>query len=100
MGSKQNCWDFKGCGRQPGGGKVEHLGECPAATDARGNGVHGGTNCGRVCWGVAGTLCGGEVQGTFAAKLGNCLRCDFYQQVSEAEGPGLASLSELHELLA
>ncbi|MDH3390750.1 MAG: hypothetical protein OEL85_03000 [Desulfobulbaceae bacterium] len=27
---------------------------------------------------VAGTLCGGEVQGTFALKLGNCQKCEFY----------------------
>ena len=28
---------------------------------------------------VAGTLCGGKVQGTFALKLGNCQKCDFYK---------------------
>jgi hypothetical protein len=34
---------------------------------------------------VAGTLCKGEVQGTFARKLGNCLACPFYIQVEQEE---------------
>jgi hypothetical protein len=32
---------------------------------------------GRPCWAVAGTFCDGEVQGTFAKKLINCMDCDF-----------------------
>lgn len=31
------------------------------------------------CWLLAGTYCGGEVQGRFAQKLGDCTRCDVYQ---------------------
>jgi len=27
---KLNCWEFKKCGRQPGGPKVAELGVCPA----------------------------------------------------------------------
>jgi hypothetical protein len=100
MASKPNCWEFKSCGRQPGGRNVHDLGVCVAATDARADGVHGGKNCGRACWALAGTLCGGEVQGTFASKLGNCLRCDFYHQVAQAEGQSLSSPIALHELLA
>jgi hypothetical protein len=49
--------------------------------------VHEGVNAGRACWIVAGTLCKGEVQGTFAQKFKNCRECDFYISVREEEGP-------------
>ena len=84
---KLNCWEFKKCGREPGGAKVHELGVCPAATEERLEGVHGGNKAGRACWIVAGTFCKGETQGTFAQKYGNCIRCDFYQMVKEEEGP-------------
>jgi diguanylate cyclase (GGDEF)-like protein len=32
------------------------------------------------CWLVAGTFCGGEIQGRFAQKLGNCAECDVYRK--------------------
>lgn len=84
---KENCWAFKGCGRERGGFRVAEWGVCPAATTAPMHGVHGGTNGGRACWVVAGTLCGGEVQGDFARKESNCLECDFYASVRAQEGP-------------
>ena len=54
-----NCWEFKRCNKES---------SCPAFP-----------NHGRHCARVAGTLCGGKVQGTFARKLANCMECDFYQ---------------------
>lgn len=83
---KLNCWEFKNCGRQPGGKKTEDLGVCPAAIDERLHGVHGGKNAGRACWVLAGTMCGGLVQGTFAQKYKNCEVCDFYREVKKEEG--------------
>jgi hypothetical protein len=82
---KRNCWEFKNCGREPGGKKVLELGICPAATEGKLDGVHGGRRGGRACWVVAGTYCKGEVQGTFAAKFGNCRECEFYQLVQREE---------------
>lgn len=91
MASKQNCWEFKNCGRQPGGAKAVELGVCPASTtDCRG--LNGGTNSGRQCWAIAGTLCGGKVQGTFAQKMTNCMACPFFLQVKTEEGPGFKIL--------
>jgi hypothetical protein len=84
---KQNCWEFKGCGRNPGGVHVGHLGICPTAQEHRLNGVHGGENAGRACWIVAGTMCGGRVQGTFAQKYKHCELCDFFWAVKAEEGP-------------
>ena len=78
---KLNCWEFKGCEREPGGKKTGELGVCPAATRKKLNGLHGGKNSGRACWLVAGTMCGGEVQGTFAQKYGDCEKCDFFKSV-------------------
>jgi len=82
---KKNCWEFKGCGREPGGKNSSALGVCPATTDDRLNGVHEGKNGGRTCWMIAGTLCGGKVQGTFGMKYKNCEVCDFYQKIREEE---------------
>jgi hypothetical protein len=85
-----NCWDVKKCGRQPGGAKVAELGVCPAAVEQRLNGANSGKNGGRACWAIAGTLCGGKVQGSFAAKLANCTACEFFQTVQREE-PNLLS---------
>jgi hypothetical protein len=79
---KINCWDFMNCGK----GRDAGDGVCPAAKEARLDGIHGGKNAGRACWVVAGTFCDGEVQGTFAKKCVNCTECDFYKAVQEDEG--------------
>ncbi|HEY4759920.1 MAG TPA: GGDEF domain-containing protein [Thermoguttaceae bacterium] len=31
------------------------------------------------CWQIAGTYCGGKVQGEFVEKYGNCKKCDIYR---------------------
>ena len=96
---KQNCWEFKNCGREPGGSKTKELGVCTAATEARLNGVNSGYNSGRACWSVAGTLCGGKTQGTYAQKLFACLDCDFYKTTVYEEGLDHVSLGEMLEKL-
>ncbi len=82
---KLNCWEFNECGREPGGAKKD-LGICPAAIDRRLHGVHDGKMAGRACWVVAGTMCGGTEQGTFAKKYHNCEKCNFYKIVRMEEG--------------
>jgi hypothetical protein len=84
---KLNCWESKECGRQPGGKEAPELGICPAAVEKKLDGLHGGKNAGRACWLVAGTMCGGKVQGTFAQKYGNCEKCDFFKAVRLEERP-------------
>jgi hypothetical protein len=84
---KTNCWEHKKCGRQPGGPKVADLGVCPVTTYSELNGAHGGKNAGRACWAIAGSLCGGKIQGTYAKKLNNCWRCDFMNAVKREEDP-------------
>jgi hypothetical protein len=63
-----NCWEFKKCGREKGGAKAAELGVCPAWPD------HG-----RHCAWIAGTLCGGKVQGTLAMKVASCMQCEFFK---------------------
>lgn len=86
MKKKQNCWEYKKCGRESGGAKVSELGVCPATTDTLCDGLNGGKNAGRICWAVTGTFCGGKVCGTFAHKYHTCLACDFFKKVKEEEG--------------
>jgi diguanylate cyclase (GGDEF)-like protein len=53
------CWETKQC-KEEG---------CPAYMNT----------CGR-CWLIAGTMCGGEVQGKYAQKYKTCCECDVYQE--------------------
>ncbi len=59
--AKLNCWEYKKCGRQPGGSKVAELGVCPAASEIRTNGINDGKN-------------GGELAGPLLARFaaGKC----------------------------
>ncbi len=61
------CWEYMQCGRD-----MNSETRCPAYK-----------NFGRICWAVAGTLCAGKVQGTFAQKILNCRECEFYIRINE-----------------
>ena len=71
----KNCWEIKKCGREQGGARADELGVCPAYP-----------NRGHSCWSVTGTLCGGEVQGTFAQKEMDCLQCETYKRYNIRSG--------------
>jgi len=94
---KLNCWELKNCGRELDGDKVDELGTCPAAVSKESDGVNGGVNGGRICWAVAGTLCNGEVQGTFSKKFMNCLQCPVYTKVQEEEERAFVLLPKSEE---
>jgi len=66
--AKVQCWEFMKCGH-------EKDKKCPAVVQS----------VGRSCWLVAGTLCGGIVQGDHAQKLKNCKECQFYIKVKKGE---------------
>ena len=82
----QNCWEFKQCGRQPGGSKVAELGVCPAARFGAAHGFCQGHNGGRACAYITGTFCGGYIQGTHREKIKHCEKCDFYHHLREVHG--------------
>ena len=71
-----NCWEIENCGREKGGPKVDELGECIASKEGLGH----------SCWAIAGTLCGGTVQGTIAQKIGYCSDCEVHQLYNRSLG--------------
>lgn len=92
---KENCWEAKQCGRQPGGAKESELGICPAAIASNINGLNGGTNGGRACWAIEKTLCGSTIQGTFSARWNGCMKCDFYATVRNEEKENLIETQQI-----
>ncbi len=92
---KQNCWEVMKCQKQFGG---EQSSDCPCAssTERRLDGVHGGSNAGRSCWAVAGTMNGEEPTGPFARKHHNCNTCKFYLKVRSEEPEFKFSLTLLN----
>ena len=83
---KLNCWEIKKCGREISGDRTDDIGVCPAASDISSNGINSGTNGGRLCWAIAGTFCGGKVQGDFAQKTPSCITCEVFKHVKLEEG--------------
>jgi len=67
------CWIIRNCEET----------NCPAYRN----------ECGR-CWLIAGTMCGGEVQGKFADKYNSCTECEVYRQAINSD-----PVSELRELV-
>ena len=90
-----NCWQFKKCGREPGGEKADELGVCPAATEDKTHGYNEGRYGGRICWAISGTFCQGEVKGTYAAKISSCVDCDFFKLVQKEQGGNFMGAREL-----
>lgn len=72
----KNCWELKDCGREAGGRNVAAFGECITSQEGLGH----------SCWAIAGTLCGGEVQGSVKDKHENCLICNVYQNYNRMTG--------------
>ncbi|MHB8809385.1 MAG: two-CW domain-containing protein [Desulfobulbaceae bacterium] len=100
MMSRMNCWEFFDCGREPEGKKAAEYGVCPAASSSSLNGINDGANGGRSCWAIAGTYCGGKPQGTYAQKLGDCLKCDFHTFVRYQQRESYVKTRQILDILA
>ena len=74
---KIRCWEFKKCGREPGGKNAEKLGACPVALKTKLYGLKDDMDPGRFCWYIQGILCN--------RKLTDCLECEFYKVVIEED---------------
>lgn len=85
---KPNCWEFTGCGREPGGRAVDAHGICSATVNKSYHGANSGRNAGRCCWRASGTLYGGHCECVLLHELGSCNDCEFFLAVQEEEGPG------------
>ncbi len=81
-----NCWEFRKCGRQPGGTEAEKLGVCPAAISKEHNGKNGGLNAGRYCWKIKDTLCDISTKNNKTEKILKCITCGFYKLVQDEQG--------------
>lgn len=76
---KLNCWQFKNCGREPGGVLAEILGECPVARTMKYDGLNDGIGAGRACWMVRNSVC--KQGANVLAPIDPCYTCDFYKRV-------------------
>ncbi len=94
---KLNCWEIKKCGREPGGERSAVSGVCPTASSNACDGTNNGKNGGRICWAVAGTFCGGTVQGDFAKKHASCMACEVFKQIKAEQGPEFKMLKSVVE---
>ena len=83
---RDNCWNFKKCGREVGGKNSEEHGVCPTAKSGKHDGLNNGQFGGRICWATTGTLCNDGVQGATGDKLMSCINCEFLKQVQDDEG--------------
>lgn len=95
----KNCWEVKMCGREPGGVNEKSLGGCIASLLEKADGLNNGVNAGRVCWAIAGTLCGTQIQGTFAKNMATCLQCNFYQIVATEEAFDFVPTKEVRKII-
>ncbi len=66
---KTPCWEFIGCGIEK-----DTTRRCPAYP-----------YFGRICYGVAGTLCEQGISGIYAGKIEECAKCPFYQELQQSE---------------
>ncbi|MBI4862614.1 MAG: hypothetical protein HY815_20495, partial [Candidatus Riflebacteria bacterium] len=87
-----NCWQIKRCGRGPDGDPMTEGGRCPAARDQASDGLNGGDRAGRICWAVAGTLCGQTPVGEFVDTEISCLTCEVFRRVVAEQGADLTIL--------
>lgn len=92
----RNCWEVKGCRRGPAAPPEDR---CPAAAAELADGINGGQAAGRICWLVAGTLCGGQVVGAFADKQATCTACEFFAQVQAENTENFVAFDERIPLL-
>ena len=61
------CWEYIGCGIENDSRR-----RCPAYP-----------HFGRICYGVAGTLCELGISGIYAEKIEECYKCPFYKELKE-----------------
>jgi len=66
--SLRTCWEIKSCQYKA----------CP---------VYGQRNV--RCWQIAGTHCGGAIQGQFAKKIGDCQNCEIYMTATSTPLQGI-----------
>ncbi len=78
-----NCWEYRMCGREPGGLMIATLGPCPVPLSMKHDGLNSGKAAGRACWLVAQTSCVPHRGGSQTCC--ECHECEFYRRVMSEE---------------
>jgi len=95
---KINCWEFKGCGRIPGGINEDNPHICNAYKFKMLTGINDGKFGGRSCWAAAGTMCKGYVDATYC-KTDDCNDCEFHLLVIKEEGEKYRDANHILEII-
>lgn len=84
--NKQNCWEYRKCGREKNGINVKISGACPVASEGSAHGLNEGKNGGRMCWVVSDICCDGKVRCSNGDVKDPCFSCEFRYKVIREEG--------------
>ncbi|KJR41054.1 Protein serine/threonine phosphatase [Candidatus Magnetoovum chiemensis] len=93
---KLNCWEFKKCGREPGGVNAEKLGVCPVPLETSLDGLHGGKNAGRACWALTNKRVNTSSE-SWLKNIRQCTQCEFHQMVVQEEEKYQSALSYIQK---
>jgi hypothetical protein len=85
MNNKLNCWEFKKCGREPGGKNLSVFGVCSVPVTIGFDNVNNGKNGGRSCWIIRESACEEVMRKCCVQEIRECRQCDFYRFVNETE---------------
>jgi len=88
MDYKINCWEFFGCGREPGGDTAKKLGVCPVFTSFRSHRKNHGKKAGRACWEIKSTAC----HNSLGSSFNDCTKCPFFLLVQYEEDHNLQTI--------
>jgi hypothetical protein len=76
-----NCWEYKKCGREPGGKYVEKYGICLVAIEKNCDGLNGGKNGGRSCWLWRESACAKIMKKSSIQNIRECRACAVYNSI-------------------
>ena len=80
-----NCWEFKECGREPGGENAQELGVCRASIEDKFNNINLGVNAGRYCWKIKLSEDNHNSSDKTLSTIVDCIECDFLIKVKTEE---------------
>ena len=86
--NRMNCWEFKQCGREPGGRNVEKYGRCSVPVSVEHNGMNNGKNGGRSCWILREAACEKIMRACRVDEIKECRQCRFHIHVKKSECSG------------
>jgi hypothetical protein len=79
-----NCWQFKKCGREPGGRNISKYGVCSVPLDIVADGINNGENGGRTCWTLREAACQKIMLACSVNEIRECIQCDFYDLIGKS----------------